>query len=312
MSDRLPDCDLANAYPGLAAIRQAALASDWPKVRAYYNALPTGSDRTLVSAVTAEDPGVGEALQAQLEEQGDEPLALALLGTYEVAAGWRGLGGGWKVPGVHGPGDEEGFAAFQRRLRRAEVFLLHATALDPGCDIAWAGLLRTARGRRLGADEVRRRYDRLADHNPAHYSAQSRMMQQLTPKWGGSWEAAHAFAEACARQTPAGSLSRALVAEVHIEHWVAGETGHLRRADVRQALAEAADSSVLHPDCRPVYPWVRAHGAFALAFSLGDDPKQAAPHFRALADKMYAKPPWGYLTDPAGSYARFRDVALEL
>lgn len=311
MCAALPDCDPAAAYPGLAAIREALGHHDWASVRQHYRELPLESDRTIVCSEITQQSGIDEELR-HLLEAGDDPLLLALLGTYEVATGWRGLEVRWNVPqgSAWHQISEPRVADFHHRLRTGEKLFFRAVELDPRCDIALAGLLRTSRGLSLGLAETRRRYDRLAECNPAHYSAQCRMLQQLCPKWGGSWSMAHQFVNDCLASAPAGALTGALAAELHIEHWKAEDTSYLRRTDVLRDLTEAAHCSVLHPDFRRTYPWVRAHGAFALAFSVSGDPHSAATHFAALENLMDSSPPWGYLTDAPQQYAKLRAAAL--
>ncbi|MEU0507386.1 hypothetical protein [Nocardia sp. NPDC005998] len=312
MRAALPNSDPVAAYPELALVREAVNKQDWSAIQRYYATLPSDSDRTLLPLVIIGQSDIEVELQRALKLFEDDPLLLALLGTYEVTTSWRSLGIRWNVPtatGSDGIGELQR-AEFRRRLGLGEGLLLQAVALDPTCDIALAGLLRTSRGLHLGVDESRRRYDRLAEHNPAHYSGQCRMLQQLCPKWGGRWTLAHRFVDECRAGAPDGTLTGALAAELHIEHWKAGDTDYLHRTDVLQQLAEAAQRSVLHPAFRRVYPWVRAHGAFALAFAVSDAHRRAAPHFRALDNLIDANPPWGYLPDAPAQYAAFRAAAL--
>jgi hypothetical protein len=146
-------------------------------------------------------------------------------------------------------------------------------------------------------------------------TGQARLLQQLCPKWSGSWEAAHGFARECLLNSPEGSLSGGLVAEAHLERWLdlpsAGSerTDYLRRPHVHAELVEAAERSVLHPYYRPAYGWVTIQGVFAALFSLIGDTARAAAHFRALGN-LASDYPWSYLGKPADAYVKHRSAAL--
>lgn len=152
------------------------------------------------------------------------------------------------------------------------------------------------------------------------YAAQTAMIQQLCPKWGGSFDAMHAFAAECARSSPPGSLGAATVAVAHIEHWLllrrdGGERAaamHLRHPDVQNQLQWAARQSVFHPAFRPVIGWVGAHNAFAMAFSLAENHPAAAAHFTALhaGGNLASESPWEYLGDAREQFTRYRAEAL--
>ncbi|MEH0576366.1 hypothetical protein QBA54_18135 [Streptomyces sp. B21-108] len=171
----------------------------------------------------------------------------------------------------------------------------------------------TARGLQLGQAEARRRYDRLSAHHPHHYRAQTQLLQQLCPKWGGSWDAAHGFARECATAAPDGANSGALVALAHIEHWLdldSGErTAYMRGLPVRDDLRNAARVSVLHAGHRPDWNSIGAHSAFAFAFSIGGHFADAAPHFAFLGDRA-TEFPWQYLPDQKSAFLKFRKSAL--
>lgn len=145
-------------------------------------------------------------------------------------------------------------------------------------------------------------------------SAQSRLLQQLCPKWSGSWEAVHAFGRECMLSAEPGGLGAVIAAVGHLERWLdlgGGSEGehYLRRPEVHQEIVEAAGRSVLHPSYRPGYKWLYAHSVFAMALSLIGDHYRAAPHFRALGNRA-SKYPWAYLNDPAGEFVRHRTAAL--
>ncbi|MET8134005.1 hypothetical protein [Streptomyces sp. NPDC005251] len=305
-----PDFELASAFPEAGWLRQVAAARDWAAIRQYVDGLPHGTDRAFLVRVVAEVPGVEHFLREVVAAAPDDVLALTILGSREIEIGWS-IRTAARAKDV----SREQFRQMHEHLRQAEQLLIRATALDPTHDAAWAARLNTARGLQLGQNEARRRYDRLAGHHPNHFTGQARLLQQLCPKWSGSWEAAHGFARECLRGAPEGALSGGLVAEAHLEHWLDlsstgnARTEYLRQANVHPELVEAAERSVLHPHHRPTYGWVTVQGNFAALFSLIGDTARAAAHFRALGN-LASKYPWSYLGEPADAYVRHRAAAL--
>ncbi|MFG3049219.1 hypothetical protein ACGFZR_30385 [Streptomyces sp. NPDC048241] len=304
-----PDFEITSAHPEVAWLRQAVAAWDWAGVRQYLAGLPRGSDTSQVFGTVGRTEGVERALRDLVAAAPDDVFALTLLGAREIAIGWE-VRTGARAESV----TREQFATFHAHLRTAEQLLIRATALDPSYAPAWAERLNTARGLGLGQNEARRRYDRLAKTHPHHFTAQTRLLQQLCPKWGGSWDAAHAFARDRMLGASDGSLSAGLVAEAHLEHWLdlaAGDERHayLGQPHVHAELVEAAGRSVLHPEFRREPGWVTVAGCFAALFSLIGDTARAAAHFRALGN-LASNLPWSYLGDPAEAYVRHRDAAL--
>ncbi|MEU1530502.1 hypothetical protein [Streptomyces fagopyri] len=304
-----PDFELASAFPEAGWLRQAVAVRDWAGIRQYADGLPQGVNRSFLVGVIADIPGVEHPLREMVAAAPHDVLALTLLGTREVMLGWE-IRSSARAKDV----SREQFAGLHAHLRQAEQLLIRATALDPTYDAAWASRLTTAMGLQLGQNEARRRYDRLAVHHPHHYSGQARLLQQLCPKWSGSWEAAHGFARECLLNAPGGALSGGLVAEAHLEHWLdrpAGQerTAYLRQAHVHAELVEAAERSVLHPHHRPAYGWVTVQGNFAALFSLIGDTARAAAHFRALGN-LASESPWDYLGKPADAYVKHRSAAF--
>lgn len=304
-----PDFEIASAFPEATWLHQAAAAGDWAAVRQYHDSLPPGTDRAFAIGVLADVDGVEYALRQQLAAVPNDVLALTVLGSRLIEAGWE-IRTGARAKDV----SREQFKAFHEHLRDAEQLLIRATAIDPSYDAAWAARLNTARGLSLGKNEARRRYDRLARYHPHHFTGQARLLQQLCPKWSGTWEEAHGFARECLLSAPEGALNGGLVAEAHMEHWLDlgaddKRAEYLRQPHVHAELVEAAQRSVFHPEFRRPYGWVTVQGSFAALFSLIGDTAQAAAHFRALGN-LASEYPWGYLGKPAEMYVQHRDTAL--
>ncbi len=135
------------------------------------------------------------------------------------------------------------------------------------------------------------------------------MVQQLCPKWSGSWDALFPFARDCARSAPPGAVNAAVLVEAHVERSYDADGGYFRRDEVRNEIYEAAARSVNHPDFRPVYGWVYAHNLFAYVFSVMDDYRSAAQSFRAIGNRM-ARVVWSGYADPVAEFRKVRDTAL--
>jgi hypothetical protein len=303
-----PSTDPFDNLPGLAALRTAAQTRDWAATQTFFSRLGSVDDLSTACGLLADLDGVEDYLERAAADRPGDPLPRTLLAERYIRVGWaiRSDLGAEHV-------SRDRFEQFHDWLRKAERLLIEVCAEQPAYVPAWAARLITARGLELGQSEARRRYDRLAAAHPHHYRAQSLLLQQLCPKWGGTWEEAHGFARACATAAPNGSHSATLVATAHIERWLdldAGEDdAYMRGLPVRDDLRHAAEVSVLHRDHRPVWGWIGAHSTFALAFSLGGHFEDAAPHFAALGDRA-SESPWSYLPDWKSRFAKYRRTAL--
>ncbi|GKQ34311.1 hypothetical protein ALMP_08620 [Streptomyces sp. A012304] len=304
-----PTFDPYDNTPELIPLRSAAQAGHWPAVRAFFAGLDSADKVCAASSLLADIPGVENLLERAVAELPGDPLPRTLLAERYVHIGW-GIRSAARAKHV----SREQFDQFHAWLRRAEQILIDVCAEQPAYAPAWTVRLTTARGLELGQAETRRRYDRLSAHHPHHYRAQTQLLQQLCPKWSGSWEDAHGFAAECTKAAPDGSNTGALVALAHIEHWLdldgGSDSAYMRGIPVRDDLRFAAQVSVLHPAYRPDWSSVGAHSAFALAFSLGGHFADAAPHFAFLGDRA-SEFPWDYMSDKKAAFLKFRKSATE-
>ncbi|MGW0189223.1 hypothetical protein ACWDV7_26145 [Streptomyces sp. NPDC003362] len=303
-----PYFDPYDTLPELLPLRTAARGGDWAAVRAYFASLDSPEKVTYAVGLLAEEDGVEAMLERVAAEHPADPLPRTLLADRYVRIGWAIRS---DLRAQHVSRDQ--FAQFHDWLRKAEQILIEVCAQHPWYAPAWTVRLITARGLQLGQAEARRRYDRLSAHHPHHYPAQMQLLQQLCPKWSGSWDAAHGFAREATTAAPDGSHTGALVALAHLERWLdldgAEGTAYMRGVPVRDDLRFAAQVSVLHADYRPGWHWIGAHSAFAMAFSLGGHFEDAHRHFAVLGDRA-SEFPWSYLSDPKAAFIKYRKSAL--
>ncbi|MEU4425976.1 hypothetical protein AB0F81_35605 [Actinoplanes sp. NPDC024001] len=265
------DFDYEAAYPDLRRLRSALARHDWPGCRAVLDATDPAS-RTGLIRLGGARPHEG-FLRAVFRDDPADGAAAAMYGSCLIDIGW-GIRGGGTARTV----SRQQFDLFRKWLLQAEQVLTEGTARCPGDTALWASRLDTARGLQAGQAEARRRYDRLAEIDPHHWPAQMLMVQQLCPKWGGSWEAVHQFAHDAMMAAPAGGMQGGLVAEAHIEHWFsllgddnAAATAYLRSPAVSESIYQSAHRSIGAPEFRRDWGWVKVGSEFAFLFSeLGD------------------------------------------
>ncbi|MFE5141616.1 hypothetical protein ACFRDV_28820 [Streptomyces fagopyri] len=304
-----PVTDPFDAFPELVPLRTAAREGDGAAVLAFFAGLGSADEVCFASHHLADVPDVEKCLERAVAARPADPLPRTLLAERYVRVGWA-----IRSRALARDVSRDRFDQFHEWLRRAERLLIEVCAEHPAYAPAWTTRLLTARGLELGQSEARRRYDRMSAGTAPTHRAQTLLLQQLCPKWGGSWDAAHGFAQECASAASDGSAAGSLVALAHIEHWmelrgVEADT-YLRNISVRNDLRAAAERSVLHPAHRPGWDSVAAHSAFAMAFSLGGHHGDAARHFTVLGDRA-SEFPWEYLADWRGLFTTFRASALE-
>ncbi|MFI1993331.1 hypothetical protein [Actinoplanes sp. NPDC020271] len=302
-----PVLDPAAAYPKITELRSLLDARDWAAARALLDAAePVERDSLIRSG--AEAGGREEFLRGVLDADPADSAAAAMLGQHLIVEAWK-IRTGYRASHV----SPEQFAAFHDLLRRAEIMLIGATARTPGDPALWTTRITTARGLELGQSEARRRYDRLAEVAPHHLPAQRQLLQQLCPKWSGSWERAHAFAREAAGAVPPGAHNAVLIAEVHLEHWLdlqsPGNLTYLRMDPARSEVYDAARRSVWHPEFRRTHGWVGVMNTFAAVFALLDDMPAVGSLFTALGD-LGCEWPWEYIGDPVTVISQYRNRAL--
>jgi hypothetical protein len=304
--------DPGAAYPEFAPVRAAMQARDWPAVRHLLDATPPGL-RSGIIHTCGEEQKDPEFLTAVVQADPNDTTAAAMLGAHLVVVGWR-----IRTAASADQVSRRQFAKFHEWLRQAEAVLLEASVVNPRDPAVWHELLLSGRGLQVGQSEVLRRYDRCKLADPHHLPAQQSMVQQLCPKWGGSWELVHSFAREAMLAAPPGFPQAGLVVDAHIEH---GYTGvkhealtasafrkYLQQEPVRAELYDAAHRSVWNPEFRRWYGWEWTASSFAMVFSLlGDD--RGAQHLFGLLGNIATTQPWEYLGVPTWQIRKYRKKA---
>ncbi|MEV6607810.1 hypothetical protein [Kutzneria sp. NPDC051319] len=298
-----PRFDITAAHPEFLRLRSVAGAGDWAGIDQFFASLPDDNAAAEATWIVADIAEVEEFLRRVPPSR----LSRLLLACRHIAQAWE-IRSSKRSQHV----SSQQFAGMHEALRAAEAILIDLTAADPTDTVAWLKRITMGMGLEFGQSEARRRYDRLARSNPHLFPAQTALVQQLCPKWGGSWESLHQFARECLDAAPPGSLSGTVVGYAHLEHAMAiGRDGRGEYlAGVEAELDEAVRKSLLHPAFRPVPGWVAAHGVFAVLASWAGNQAKAAVHFRALGD-LASNYPWASCyTNPAGGFEELRSAAL--
>ncbi|GAA4576513.1 hypothetical protein GCM10023176_48070 [Micromonospora coerulea] len=287
------DFDPAAAFPEVNDMRAALAARDWPRVRQLLDPRDWAG-RAFLAGFADEQAGIGEWLRHVLARQPGDTVAATMLAAHLIDAGWK-----IRTDKLAKDVGREQFAQLHEHLRQAEQILIDVCAREPGNVLAWEERLTTAMGLSLGQAEARRRYDRLARYAPHHRSAQSRLLQQLYPKWGGSWEKAFDFARECMHAAPEGAQNAVLLAEAHLERFVCfdtdGERGaYLQDPQLVQDIWAAGQRSVLHPNFRHDPGWVSTRSVFLFWFGLTGQWPAAAAQLTALGH-LGSQHPWSYV-----------------
>ncbi len=289
------DPTLGDAYAN--RIRDELAAGEFAGAEALFASVEDPQDRTWYADVLSNWTNCPDWIDGWFQSQ---PSAVSHLirGVHALHWAWqaRGFGYGETVR-------DEGWKLFFKRLERAEANLQMAARLAPEDPTPWAFLIRAARGAQLGTDETRRRFDEARRRAPEHRYAHSQMLQCGCAKWGGSHEQMFEFArQAVAKSRPGGPL-HVLVAEAHIERWLAewsdvGEdeaAGYFAEPSVKAAISKAARDA-LEARFTPTHDTVRTRNFFAFGLWRCGERDAAAVQFDAIGPWVTLEP-WSYLGD---------------
>lgn len=283
-------CDAGNPAAALAIVRGLTAHDD--VVAALWGIAGRSTQRDRSTFTTT--------IEAATDET---PLARTLCAIRYIAVAWA-IRTGARPEHV----SASQFEQFHDWLRRAERVLFDVCSEHPDYVPAWEARITTARGLQLGHGEARRRYDRLAALDPQVFAAQRVYLQQVLPKWSGSWEDASRFVEECTTDAAPGSLGPLLVVDLAIERWLDGEKT-VPPATVETVRAAAA-RSVWHPSHPGGAASATAHANLAFFYTLAKLSAEALPHFEALGETP-VEAMWKYSPNPEAAYRKGRDAAAK-
>jgi hypothetical protein len=305
-----PEFRLFEVIPELRRLRTLMENRDWPAAEALLGdfGVRNEDEMAAAAAVIANIPSIEYYLDKIVRDDPSDIGARALRAFRQITLGWEIR---TRLHAEHV--SDAQFKEFHAHLRAAEVELIELCAIVPWMALPWYLRLLTARGLSLGQSETRRRYDRLAENQPHHFSAQTAMLQMLCPKWGDTWEDAFAFARSATATAPDGSACHGLVADAHFERWVASEgkerAAYLSNPTTRAEISTAAQRSVWHPAYAEEMHRISQHSMFAILFGEAGDQDQARRHFEALGNN--ADETWfGYYGNAAKDFRKRRSTAM--
>jgi len=305
---RGPIFDEAVQIPVVGRADAALSANDWASLQAAF-AEATMQSRHSIVRRAGSMKGSEDFYRGILESNPRDLLAATVLADRYVRMAWEARG-----RGSFNTVSPQGYATFQGYLRTAEQILIGVCAQQPQFAPAWAVRLFTATGLSLGTAEILRRYQRLSSSSPHDLHAQFITLQDLLPKWAGTWEMAHDFVWECANAAPAGSPNAALVVMYYLERLISDDVSGveevLRDPQVRHEIAAAAQRSVKNPAFDAKADKVFALSLFALIFSLLEDWPSAKDCFTRLGP--YAvEAGWEYFgEDPSAVFNEARQEAM--
>jgi hypothetical protein len=296
--------DPAMGDPVAARLAAAAKQGDWRTISAELSNVEHPDDHMFYVRAAAYNSGVERWVDDWVAAEPRSTLPLLVKGAHAIDWAWEARGGG-RASTV----SEEAFKLFFKRLKLAEDCLDDVTDRDRDSATSWAFLVILGRGRQLGIDETRRRFEEVRRRHPWHLEAHDQMLQQLCQKWSGSHELMHEFAQQTLAEMPAGSPLGRLTAIAHLEHWLdlpSGEDAtYMSSPEVRTQLLAAADRSVRHPYYVRRPGWPSVHNAFAMAFSFSAEWAAAGEQFDLIGD-LATEWPWQYMNRPDQAFLQFR------
>jgi hypothetical protein len=290
-------------------LRADLACRDWRAAQEFLSTIQHHDDRAFYLQQAGDVDGVEEWVQEWVDA---EPVSNTPL----LVAGQRFITWAWQARSAHRARyvGREQFELFFQRLRRAEAALQQAARRDPDDPTPWAFMVTTARGLQLGQAEAFGRFREATARYPWHLAAHTQMLQQVCPKWGGSYEALHAFARRAIVDMPDGCSLGVLSAYAHMEHWMElgspEDDAYIRQPAVRADLHTAGDRSVRHPQFVRRPGWPLLHNMFAWTFTRAQDWNAAVEQFDATRG-LVTKWPWEYtiLLNPTVNYALTRQRA---
>ncbi|MFU8874570.1 DUF4034 domain-containing protein [Micromonospora sp. SL4-19] len=297
--------DPAQGDPQARALIEALGTQDWRTVRDILTATTDPDARAFLMEVAAGVNGVQDWIGEWVDAEPHSTLPLLVQGCHAVYWAWEARGA---KRAEYTSQDQ--FREFRRRLRIAENMLDEIVARDPDDVTARTWLVTAARGRQVGGDEARARFDEVVKRHPTHVVAHEQQLQYLCAKWFGSDEQMFAFARAATAAAPDGSLLPELLAVAHIEKWLSLPRGeddeYISSPEVRADMLTAVEKSLFHPAFTPSFGWIPRANTFAMGLEKAGEFEAAARVFDLIGDQV-SNWPWTYCGDPVAAFTAGRE-----
>jgi hypothetical protein len=265
---------------------------NWRAAADFLASVTHPDDRTFYIRQAGDVPGVEAWIAEWIAAEPRGNTALLVAGQRYIAWAWEARGA-YSAKHVK----DEQFRLFFERLCQAEAALAEAAQRDHDDPTPWALMVVTARGLQHGQAEASARFREATGRYPWHLAAHMQMLQQVCPKWGGSYEALHSFAGKAIAEMPEGSSLGVLAPLAHLEHWLeldgSNHDEYIRRPGVLADLNAAADRSVRHPRFVRRAGSPALHNLFAGAFCFAGGWNAALEQF-AATDNVVTELPWDY------------------
>ena len=299
--------DVTFGRPELQAVRDAARAKDWQRLRTTLTTdvidYEDRSDRIDVAATVLGDrwgARVPPEFGRWASEDSDDATTQLLRGAFEAIRAWNVRG--FATAAETGPRRLEGFRV---GLAQAETWLREAARLDTADPSPWVWLCHIARGQGVGlAETVERRYE-LGQRAPEHFIGHYEAIKSVGPSWGYHYTDTYECADAWTAGASSDSLLPALffVANMERRRRHQGPVKVQRDPVARELANRATDSVKMAPCERPGDYW--AHNYAAAWYATVHDWRRAKAHF-ALLGRRWTIYPWidHYATPAYGFHTR--------
>lgn len=303
----LPELDPAFGDPAGRRLITDTERRDWRAVHTFLGAVGDPDDLDFYVRLCADVVGVqawaGEWDAAEPHAQ----LPALIRGAHAIRWAWWARGGAYASETTSAQ-----FRIFHRRLLLAQAYLTEATTRNADDPTAWAQLITCGMGLSLDLEHAWHAFREATARQRWHIGAHQAMLTVLCAKWQGSHEEMFRFARETASTAPPETGLASLVADAHVELWLALERdaddsqGYLRRPEVVADLHAAAGASIRHPAYRRRPGWQGDLNRFATAFWLAEQYDPAAEIFDVLSD-LCGHRHWQYVSgNPAAAYAKAR------
>lgn len=283
-------------------LQEAFEFGDFRAAQKVLHSAPSWNDRSYLLHLAAEwvtgVPQLDEFLDGWVDEAYDSGIPWTVRGLFRIEQAWSDR------KQVRARGSEKpGGTDWQRRLEQADADLIRAAEREPQDPTPAAARLWTAMGQGADRGEVRQRFDNLCQLDPLHRPGHESYLTSQTPRWGGSFDEALAFARSVARASRGTGLP-SLIPRAHLEHFAA--LHHARDGRAADYFAEDAfreeirlsfEHSLGHPDYRPDRQRLEDLNVYAFVFTQMGDFGRGLAAFDAMECYLTTYP-WSYFGRP--------------